>query len=68
MGVMTEFTVESLALTHSKGATLEQRNCVLYRLVVDGVTVEYRRDNGSIGGTQAWVMDFDEVENKTDSA
>ena len=32
-------------------------------MLVDGVTVEYRRADGSIGGAQARVLDFDEPAN-----
>ena len=32
-------------------------------MLVDGVTVEYRRDDGSIAGAQARVLDFDVADN-----
>ena len=32
-------------------------------MLVDGVTVEYRRDNGAIRGAQAQVIDFDDPAN-----
>jgi type I restriction enzyme, R subunit len=35
----------------------------MHRLLVDGVTVEYRRNDGSIAGAQARVLDFDTVAN-----
>jgi type I site-specific restriction-modification system R (restriction) subunit len=50
-------------LTRSEGATLEARNRALHRMLVDGVTVEYRRLDGSIAGAQARVIDFDDPEN-----
>ena len=28
-------------------------------MLVDGVTIEYRRKDGSIAGAQAWIIDFD---------
>jgi type I restriction enzyme R subunit len=50
-------------LTRPEGATLEQRNRAVHRMLVDGVTVEYRRSDGSIAGAQARVVDFDDPEN-----
>ncbi|MGQ9928658.1 MAG: type I restriction endonuclease subunit R, partial [Chloroflexaceae bacterium] len=50
-------------ITHPEGATLEARNRALHRLLVDGVTVEYRTDDGGIRGAQARVIDFDEPDN-----
>ena len=32
-------------------------------MLVDGVTVEYRRPDGSIAGAQARVIDFDDPDN-----
>jgi type I restriction enzyme R subunit len=46
-------------LTRPEGASLEARNRVLHRLLVDGVTVEYRAPDGAIRGAQAQVVDFD---------
>ena len=43
-------------LTRPEGADLIIRN----RLLVDGVTVEYRDAEGSIRGAQARVIDFDD--------
>ncbi|NJD69217.1 MAG: type I restriction endonuclease subunit R [candidate division NC10 bacterium] len=43
-----------------EGPTLEARNRALHRLLVDGVTVEYRRPDGSIAGAQARLIDFDD--------
>ena len=42
------------------GADLIVRNRALHRLLVDGVTVEYRDADGSIRGAQAQVIDFDD--------
>ena len=42
-------------LTRPEGPTLEARNRALHRLLVDGVTVEYPRPDGSIAGAQAVV-------------
>lgn len=45
-------------LTRPDGATVEARNRALHRLLVDGVTVEYRVADGGIRGAQAQVIDF----------
>jgi type I restriction enzyme, R subunit len=47
-------------LTRPEGATLEAQNRAVHRLVVNGVTVEYRAPDGSIRGAQAQVIDFDD--------
>ena len=50
-------------LTRPEGPTLEARNRAFHRRAVDGVTVEYRADNGAIRGAQACVIDFDDPAN-----
>ena len=50
-------------LTRLEGPDLIQRNRALHRLLVDGVTVEYRDTEGSIRGAQARVIDFDDPAN-----
>lgn len=45
------------------GPTLEARNRAFHRLLVDGVNVEFRRPDGSIGGAQARVIDFGNPDN-----
>lgn len=50
-------------LTRVDAPSLVERNRALHRLLVDGVTVEYRRQDGSIAGVQARVIDFDESDN-----
>lgn len=47
-------------LTRPEGADVVARNRVVHRLLVDGVTVEYRAESGEIRGDQARVLDFDE--------
>ena len=47
-------------LTRPDGADLIVRNRALHRLLVDGVTVEYRDADGSIRGAQARVINFDD--------
>ena len=46
-------------LTRPEGATPAARNRAFHRMFVDGVTVEYRGDGGSIRGAQARAVDFD---------
>jgi four helix bundle protein len=50
-------------LTRPEGPTLEARNRALHRFLVEGVTVESPRPDGSIAGAQAQVVDFDSAEN-----
>ena len=50
-------------LTRSDAPSLVERNRVAHRRLVDGVTVEYRRKDGSIAGAQACVIDFDDPDN-----
>ena len=40
-----------------------ERNRAVHRMLVDGVTVEYRRKDGSIAGAQAQVIDFESPDN-----
>ena len=49
-------------LTRPEGPTLEARNRAFHRMVVNGVTVEYRDPVGAIKGAQAQAVDFGEVE------
>ncbi len=46
-------------LTHVDAPSLVERNRAVHRMLVDGVTVEYRRKDGSVAGAQARVIDFD---------
>ena len=46
-------------LTRPEGVDPIARNRALHRLIVDGVTVEYRDGGGEIRGGQARVIDFD---------
>ena len=47
----------------SDAPSLVERNRALHRMLVDGVTVEYRRKDGSIAGAQARVIDFETPDN-----
>ena len=49
-------------LTRPEGADLVGRNRALHRLLVDGVTIEYRTAAGNIRGAQARVVDFENFE------
>ena len=49
-------------LMRPDGASLEARNRSIHRMLVDGVTVEYRGRDGSVRGTQATVIDFERSE------
>jgi type I restriction enzyme R subunit len=46
-------------LTRVDAPSLVERNRAVHRMLVDGITVEYRRRDGSIAGTQARVIDFE---------
>jgi type I restriction enzyme R subunit len=46
-----------------EGATLEQRNRVFHRMLVDGVPVEYRTPSGEMRGGRARIVDFDAPDN-----
>ncbi|HZS68745.1 MAG TPA: type I restriction endonuclease, partial [Burkholderiales bacterium] len=50
-------------LTRVDAPSLVERNRAVHRMLVDGVTVECRRKDGSIAGAQARVIDFDVIAN-----
>ncbi|MBI4027124.1 MAG: type I restriction endonuclease subunit R, partial [Verrucomicrobia bacterium] len=50
-------------LTRTDAPSLVERNRAMHRLLVDGVTVEYRDSAGNIRGTQARAIDFDQPDN-----
>jgi len=50
-------------LTRADAPSLVERNRTVHRMLVDGITVEYRRADGSIAGAQTRVLDFDVPEN-----
>jgi type I restriction enzyme R subunit len=50
-------------LTRTDALSLIERNRTVHRMLVDGVTVEYRRDDGSLAGAQARVLNFDAPNN-----
>ncbi|GIW41256.1 MAG: hypothetical protein KatS3mg076_1833 [Candidatus Binatia bacterium] len=50
-------------LTRPEGADVVHRNRAFHRMLVEGVTVEYRRADGSIAGAQVRAIDFEDPEN-----
>src|SRR5690606_18628046 len=50
-------------LTRLEAASLIERNRDAHRMMVNGVTVEYRGPDGRIVGAQARVIDFEAPEN-----
>ncbi|MFL6621282.1 MAG: type I restriction endonuclease subunit R [Sulfurifustis sp.] len=50
-------------LTRADAPSLLERNRAAHRVLVDGVTVEYRRKDGSIAGAQARLIDFEKPDN-----
>ena len=50
-------------LLHPPGSTMKARNRAFHRMLVDGVTLEYRIGDGAISGTQARPIDFDDPNN-----
>ena len=63
-GVPSEALDDALRrLTSPEGSTLEARNRSFHRMLVDGVTVEHRAEDGSIRGAQVRILDFDNPAN-----
>src|SRR5664279_4717630 len=51
-------------IVRADAPSLIERNRAVHRILVNGVTVEYhRREDGSIRGAQARVIDFDDPDN-----
>jgi type I restriction enzyme R subunit len=50
-------------LIRPEGVELLPRNRALHRLLVDGVTVEYRNKDGTVRGAQVRVIDFEDPKN-----
>lgn len=46
-----------------EGPDLVYRNRAMHRMLVDGVNVEFQRKDGSVGGGQVKVIDFDNPDN-----
>ncbi len=46
-------------LTRPEGSTLDARNRAFHRMMVEGVTVEYRDADGGVRGAQVKAIDFD---------
>ena len=50
-------------LTRPAGSTLEARNRAFHRMLVDGVTVEYRTSGGTVRGAQVSILDYENPAN-----
>ena len=50
-------------VTRSMGPTLDIRNRAFHRMLVEGVTVEFRAANGAVRGAQVRVIDFEDPAN-----
>ena len=50
-------------LTRPEGSTLAARNRAFHRMLVDGVTVEYRSAGGAVCGAQVLGLDFEKPAN-----
>lgn len=48
-------------LTRTEAPSFIERNRAVHRMLRDGITVEFRRKDGSIAGDQVRVIDFDDV-------
>jgi type I restriction enzyme R subunit len=52
----------SKKLSHPEALGLEAINQAIHRMIVDGVPVEYQRPDGSIGGAQVQVVNFENID------
>ena len=50
-------------LTRPEGSTLEARNRAFHRMLVDGVTIEYRTTSGTVRGAQVSILDYENPAN-----
>ena len=50
-------------LTNAAAGGLLDTNRAVHRMLIDGITVEYKRPDGSIAGTQVHAIDFDNPDN-----
>ncbi len=50
-------------LTRTESPSLVQNNRAFHRMLTEGVTVERRREDGSIAGVQVRLLDFEEPDN-----
>ena len=57
------WTMPARKMTRADGSTLEARNRAFHRMLVNGVEVEHRDDEGRIRGAQVKVIDFDDPAN-----
>jgi len=50
-------------LARAESPSLIQNNRAFHRMLTEGVTIEHRRDDGSIAGVQVRLINFDEPDN-----
>ena len=50
-------------VAHPEGSSLETHNRAFHRLLVDGVTIEYRTAGGAVSGAQVSVLDYENPAN-----
>jgi type I restriction enzyme R subunit len=60
--VLDEVVRKVLNAGHVSPALFEN-NHRFHQLLTDGVSVEYKRPDGTIGGDQVWLIDFDHIDN-----
>jgi type I restriction enzyme, R subunit len=62
--IPAEATQEAIRrILHPETASLIENNRRFHQMLVEGVPVEYRRDDGSIAGDLVKLIDFDNLEN-----
>jgi len=49
----------------SRAPDLVEDNSLFHRMLVDGVDIEYTRDDGSIAGDKAYLIDFENIANNS---
>ncbi len=49
----------------SRAPDLVENNSLFHRMLVDGVDIEYTRDDGSIAGDKAYLIDFKNIANNS---
>jgi type I restriction enzyme R subunit len=50
-------------VTRADAPSLIERNRAVHRMLVEGIDVQYRRPDGSIGGDKVRILDFDNPDN-----
>lgn len=52
-------------IINSRAPDLVEDNSLFHRMLVDGVDIEYTRDDGSIAGDKAYLIDFENISNNS---